>query len=66
MKYQMLCISCNSQQYADDNKLYSVIISYNNDSTHFQENLDRVCDWSNKWQSNFNIDKCKHMQICRS
>ena len=52
-------IKCNIQQYADDTKLYSVITSYN-DST---EDLDSVCDWSDKWQLNFNIDKCKHMQI---
>ena len=55
-------VSCNIQQYADDTKLYSVVTNYN-DSSQFQGDLDRVSDWSKKWQLKFNIDKCKHMQI---
>ena len=55
-------ISCNIQQYAVDTKFYSVITNYN-DSTQFQEDLDRVTNWSKKWQLKFNIDKCKYMQI---
>ena len=55
-------VSCNIQQYADDTKLYSVITN-NIDNSQFQENLDRVSDWSKKWQLKFNTDKCKHMQI---
>ena len=55
-------ISCNIQQYADDTKLYSLNTNYN-DSTQFQEDLDRVTNWSKKWQLKFNINKCKYMQI---
>ena len=55
-------VSCNIQQCADDTKLYSVVTNYI-DSSQFQEDLDRVSDWSKKWQLKFNIDKCKHMQI---
>ena len=58
-------VSCNIQQYADDIKLYFVVTNYI-DSSKFQEDLDRVSDWSKKWQLKFNNDKCKHMQIGHS
>ena len=46
-------ISCNIQQCANDTKLYSVSTNYNN-GTQFQQDLDRVTNWSKKWQLNFN------------
>ena len=39
------------------------MITNYNDSNQLQEDLERVTNWSKKWQLNFNIDKCKYMQI---
>jgi len=33
------------------------------DGLQLQQDLDRLCDWSDKWQMEFNIAKCKTMHI---
>lgn len=55
-------IEGHSKLYADDNKVISFV---NTDSGHvqLQANIDRLQEWSNKWQLYFNIDKCKIMHI---
>ena len=49
------CISGPCKIFADDTKLYN----YSNNSHHLQEDLERVEEWSHKWQLHFNISKCK-------
>ena len=49
------CVSGFCKIFADDTKVY-------NKSTEFQqiqEDLNKVEEWSNKWQLHFNISKCK-------
>ena len=39
------------------------MISCPNDQLMFQEDLDRLCIWSDKNRMDFNVKKCKLMQI---
>ena len=48
--------------YADDCKAFSVI-SCPNDQLMFQEDLDRLCTWSERNRIDFNVKKCKLMRI---
>jgi hypothetical protein len=50
-------ITCNISLYADDTLLYQHV---NNDleSTAFQNNINEVYKWSQKWKMPFNISKC--------
>ena len=50
--------------FADDTKLYSVV-NYQQEAEKLQTDLDNICMWSEKWQLNFNIGKCKHMRIVK-
>lgn len=51
--------------YADDAKLYTSIKS-DADSVNLQANLDKLFDWSSKWQLNISHHKCCIIEICKS
>ena len=44
--------------YADDVTIYKEIKS-ETDCILLQEDLDRICDWANKWQLRLNASKCE-------
>ena len=48
--------------FADDTKLYRVI-ERQEDKLILQDDLCKLCEWSNIWQLRFNTDKCKRMHI---
>ncbi len=48
--------------FADDTKLYRVIKS-NSDIDILQDDIKRLCEWSNTWLLRFNIQKCKVLHI---
>jgi hypothetical protein len=48
--------------FADDTKLYKEINNIE-DSIIFQNDLDKVNNWSNKWLLRFHPDKCKIMKF---
>ena len=48
--------------FADDTKFYSVV-NNQQEAEKLQTDLDNICMWSEKWQLNFYIGKCKHMHI---
>ena len=48
--------------YADDVTLYREIKSVE-DCHLLQEDLDRICDWANKWQLRLNAAKCEAFLI---
>jgi len=33
------------------------------DTVGMQENLDRLVEWADKWQMQFNVSKCKVMHV---
>lgn len=50
--------------YADDCVIYRVI-NNQSDACALQNDLDKLCEWSNKWQLYFNTEKCKVMHVTR-
>ena len=48
--------------FADDTKVICPIENDENGET-LQAYLDRLMDWSNKWQMQFNVEKCKVMHF---
>ena len=50
------------QLFADDAKIYTCIKSPD-DIMKLQSDLDRLMEWSKKWQLPFNLDKCKRFHI---
>ena len=56
--------SC-ARLFADDLIMYSQIHN-NNDITNFQKDLDKLNQWSQKWEMNFNINKCHLIKISRN
>ena len=36
---------------------------HNDDITELQEDIKKLVEWANKWQMNFNVDKCSVMHI---
>ena len=57
-----LNISVDMLKFADDTKVICPIENEDYGET-LQADLDRVMDWSNKWQMQFNIEKCKVMHF---
>ena len=51
-------VSSSISKFADDTKVYSSV-STHQDSISLQNDLDRLVEWSNIWQMNFNASKCK-------
>ena len=52
-------------KFADDSKLLKVIES-NTDVINLREDLKSLENWSDKWQMQFNIEKCSVMHIGKS
>ena len=52
------------QLFAIDAKLYRNVTSPE-DNRKLQDDLDRIYEWSTRWQLPFNIDKCKSFHIGR-
>ena len=50
--------------FADDTKLYSVE-NNQQEAEKLHTELDNICMWSEKWQLNFNIEKCKPIRIVK-
>ena len=55
-------VSSMCQLFADDAKIFRGIQS-KEDIAALQEDLDRLDEWSDKWQLAFNVDKCKSLHI---
>ena len=51
--------------FADDAKLLRKVVNYD-DCRELQNDIDRVSDWSTKWQMQFNIGKCKKIEFGKS
>ena len=45
------------RKFADDTKLAMVIGSIE-DAQRMQDNLDRICEWADRWRMSFNVKKC--------
>ena len=45
--------------FADDTKIYDKSTNYN----RLQENLNRLQNWSDKWNLYFNVEKCKVLHV---
>ncbi|XP_074616985.1 uncharacterized protein LOC141876332 isoform X2 [Acropora palmata] len=57
-------ITSNLRLFADDSLLYSAI-DIPQDCLALQEDLDKLSQWSYKWQMSFNVSKCKSLSITR-
>ena len=57
-------ISSDISKFADDSKIGRIIKS-ESDVKDLQGDLDRLNEWMVKWQMDFNIDKCKVVNIGR-
>jgi hypothetical protein len=51
-------VNSNLKIFADDTKIFR-LISNLIDKNELQEDLNKILEWSAKWQLPFNIDKCK-------
>ena len=51
-------VECETYMFADDTKCLRKVTSLN-DCLKFQEEINRLYEWSEKWQMQFNADKCK-------
>jgi hypothetical protein len=49
-------------KFADDTKLFRKVAD-NQQVEILRADLRRLCEWSEKWQMSFNIDKCKVMHL---
>ena len=49
-------------KFADDTKLFRQD-SDTVDALGMQEDLDRLVEWADKWQMQFNVSKCKVMHV---
>ena len=52
----------STKLYADDNKNFQIVNTIS-DSVRMQNNINELCKWSNDWQIDFNISKCKVMHF---
>jgi len=50
------------QLFADDIKIY-MEIENNSKTVIFQEYINVVCDWANKWQLKLSYNKCHHLRV---
>ena len=49
-------------KFADDTKIANSVVS-NEQVTEMQNNLNKLSEWGQTWQMNFNADKCKVLHI---
>ena len=55
-------VSISVLKFADDTKLYSNVCTCDQ-TGQLQYDLDRMSEWSTKWQMLFNDDKCKRLHM---
>lgn len=55
-------ISNDCEAYADDTKILSVIKNFDS-IIKLQRDIDKVCQWSNDWSTQLNVEKCKVVHI---
>ena len=53
---------CMISKFADDTKLSGKVCTAQ-DRLQIQQDLDKIVEWSEKWQMPFNVDKCKVMHL---
>ena len=56
-------VSSSAKLFADDTKVYRELTVLESDMQTLQSDLDRMTQWTNSWQLNFNPDKCEVMRI---
>ena len=49
-------------KFSDDTKLYHRARNPD-DIMELQEDINKLVEWTNKWQTSFNVDKCYVMHI---
>ena len=55
-------ITCKISTFADDTKIGNRADNETN-ALKLQNDLDKVVSWANKWEMEFNLDKCKVMHV---
>ena len=55
-------IDSKMSKFSDDTKLCDRVRNQD-DITELQEDINKLVDWANKCQLNFNVDKCSLMHI---
>ena len=55
-------VTCTAKIFADDTKLFQGISSHE-DCLQLQDQLNRLVDWSQKWQMGFNEAKCNVLHL---
>ena len=55
-------LTCKISKFADDTKITGRVTSAD-EKALLQSDLDRLVNWSKKWQMTYNIDKCKVLHI---
>lgn len=55
-------INSDIGKFADDTKIGRPVAN-DNDARMLQEDLDRLSEWSEKWQMKFNVNKCSVMSV---
>ena len=49
-------------KFADNTKVFGRV-SNSAQRQLLQDDLDKLCEWADSWQMEFNVDKCKAMHI---
>ena len=57
-------VSKNISKFADDMEMGRIIWS-NSDAIAMQADLDRIDEWTGRWQVQFSINKCKVLSLGR-
>ena len=55
-------VKSNIQMFADDTKVYKQIKAPR-DQLEFQDDLEKLGEWSEEWLLAFNVGKCKRMRM---
>ena len=55
------CINTDCRIFADDTKVYTEVSKSHNNT--LQDDICSLQDWSEKWQMEFNVDKCAVLQL---
>jgi len=58
-------ISSNMLKFADDTKIFKEVRN-STDCSRLQADLDKLVLWAQKWQTEFNVNKCKVMHVGNS
>lgn len=55
-------VGCVTRIFADDTKMYGIATT-DNDREKIQEDIEKLSEWSDKWQLKFNTSKCSVMHL---